>query len=531
MNTIKRKLLFALVILVIGLMTGGVLAQDTPAVGGTLVIAATTDFDTLDIHLTGNGEAMSASWLMGATLVARLPDASYAPWLATGWETSEDGLTWTFTLREDVLFHDGTPLTAEHYAWTINRLLAPETAAPQAGRLRAVGSAEALDDYTLQLTLLAPYPVLLEQLSNTGVVQPYLPSFVEEQGENFGRTFMGVGPYRFVEWVTGERVVLERNPDFAWGMPIGENQGAYYIERIEYRFIPEAATRVAGLEAGEIDYSPVLATDVEYLESTGQVNILRSFSEGMLTALHMNLSRAPFDDVRVRQAFNLAVDKDVLIDVLLLGEGEPQYGPLSPGIAGYWVGIEEIGYKYDLEAARALLEDAGYTAGEDGMFSRDGAPLTVTLKCESPRTQMCEVLQAQYQALGVDVQIEIIEPGGALGLALADDYQLMTLGYSASESDILYRWFHTSRQGALNLSRAADPALDEILDNTRNDVENRDMWVQEAQRYMVEQAYVVPLILSPEFTAISTRVQGVTPNPLGLAAVLKAYLNDAYIAP
>jgi peptide/nickel transport system substrate-binding protein len=528
----KKGFLIALLLVVLGSMIGQVaVAQDAPVQGGTLVIAVPNDFDTLDIHKSADGNAMSAAWLMGATLVFRDVDASYKPWLAESWETSEDGLVWTFHLRQDVKFHDGTPLTANDFAWTIARLLDPETGAGQAGRMRAVASAVALDDYTLQLTLGSPYPILLEQLSNTGVVQPYSQAFVEAQGDNFGRTFMGVGPYKFVEWQTGEKVVLERNPDFAWGMPLGDNQGPYYIDRIEFRFIPETATIVAGLEAGEIDYALVNKTDADYLESTGQVNILRSFAEGMLTALHMNLGAAPFDNLQVRQAFNYAVDKETLINVMLLGDGTPQYGPLSPGIAGYWDGIEEVGYHYDLERAKALMEEAGYSYDADGKLSKDGAPFTVTLKCESTSTQLCEVLQAQYQNLGVDLQLEIIDPGGAFGLALADDFQLLTMGYSASESDILYRWFHTSRDGALNLERSpGDPALDEILNNTRNDAANRDPWVQDAQRYLVENAFVVPLYLTPEFTALSTRVQGAIPNPRGLSAVLKAYINNAWLA-
>ena len=157
-------------------------------------------------------------------------EANYHPWLATSWETSEDNLLWTFHLRDDVTYHDGRPLTAADYAWTITRLLDPETGAPQAGRLRSVSHAVAVDDTTLEVHMKEPFPLLLEHLSNTGVVQPYHPEFYAEAGDQFGRTFVGVGPYVLEGVSTGESVTLVRNPDFNWGPPFVDESG-----RLQYR--------------------------------------------------------------------------------------------------------------------------------------------------------------------------------------------------------------------------------------------------------------------------------------------------------
>jgi ABC-type transport system substrate-binding protein len=149
----KKRFWIALLLVMLVSMIGQlvVLAQDAPTVGGTLVIAVPNDFDTLDIHKTGDGNAMSAGWLMGATLVFRDVDASYKPWLAESWETSDDGLIWTFHLRQDVKFHDGTPLTANDYAWTISRLLNPETAAARCSQRRRAGRLHAATDAGIAL--------------------------------------------------------------------------------------------------------------------------------------------------------------------------------------------------------------------------------------------------------------------------------------------------------------------------------------------------------------------------------------------
>lgn len=523
----KRLLLIVLLLLVA--LQGSVLAQDAPQVGGKLVIAIPNDPDTIDIHKTGDGNAMSMAWLMGATLVARDTEANYHPWLAESWETSEDSLTWTFKVRQDVKFHDGTPMTAADFAYAINRLIDPNEASAQSGRMAAVASAEAPDAATLILHMKAPYPLVLEQLSNTGVVQPYSQAFVEAQGDQFGRTFMGVGPYRFVEWRTGESVLLERNPDFNWGPPFVENQGAYYIEQIEFRIIPEPATIIAGLEAGEIDYAIINGRDVEFLRETDQVDIYEAPTPGMNPAIHMNLSMPIFQDLAVRQAFNLAVDRETLVNVVIEGLGTPQYGPLSPNIRGYLEETDEIGYHFDLEQAKTLMSEAGFTPGADGTLERDGEPLALKLKCSSVETRLCEVLQAQYKNLGVNLTIETIEPGLLLTDALGGNYEIMVVGYLASESDILYRWFHTSRPGALNLTRGSLPEFDAILDLTRSDLANRDQHVDDAQRYMIENAIVVPLYNPLQFTALSTRVEGELFSPPSLSAVLTMYLNDAWI--
>ena len=483
---------------------------------GETMTFAISGFDTLDIHHGGHGDTMSIGWLLGSTLVSRDHQAVYHPWLATSWEASDDGMLWTFHLRDDVTFHDGRPLTADDFVWSITRLLDPETGAPQAGRLRSVSHAVATDATTLEIHMKEPFPLLLEHLSNTAVTQPYHSEFYEEAGDQFGRTFMGVGPYMLEEVSTGESVTLVRNPDYNWGPPFVMNQGPYHIERMEFVIIPEASTVLAGLETGEIDYAAVQPGDVEYLRSLDHLTILEAPSQGMLPSLIINVSQPPFDDLRVRQAFNHAINRQLLVDVIVEGHGQPQYGPLSSTIGGYWEGVEESGYHYDPDRASALFAEAGY--GED---------LEIEIKCVSPGyNTLCEVLQQQFSDIGVTLTITLMEQGPAVSDIFSGNFSVVTLGYRASESDILYRWFHS---GVLNIPQGNDPELDRILDNTRSDLANRDMWVDEAQRYIVEQAYSVPLYAPLTFVAINNRVQGYLANPANLAS-WAAFFNDATLA-
>jgi peptide/nickel transport system substrate-binding protein len=500
-----------------------------PAVGGKLVVALTA-VDTLDQQYTAQGDAMVITSLLGSTLVAKDLEGNYVPYLATEWSTSDDGLVWEFKLRDDVKFHDGSPLTAQDYAWTFQRMIDPENTSAQRGRAAAIASAEAVDDYTLRLTLLAPYPILLEQLSNTGVLQPLLQSAVAQYGDDYGRNPVGVGPYKFVEWQTGERVVIERNPDFNWGPPFVDNRGPFNIETIEFRLIGEPATVLAGLEAGEIDYGAVEPTDLERIQDLDMFQMIEAVDQGMYPAVHMHVQKPPFDDIRVRQALNYATDKEVLIKVVLKGHGVPQYGPLSPNMKDYWPGVEYIGYGYDLDKAKALMEEAGFTYNADGMLEKDGEPFKTVLKSYPQFTSLAEVLQEQYKALGLDVEIELVEPGILFGQVIGGEHELVIFGYGASESDILYRWFHGSRTNALNLAMASDPELDRLLDLTRStiDPQERLEWVHEVQKYIVEQAYVVPLYAPKSFYALNKRVQGAKPAPLELLG-LKVVLNDAYI--
>jgi peptide/nickel transport system substrate-binding protein len=507
-------------------------APELPTVGGKLVLANTADIESFDPHYQVSSYSMRVFHFIGATLVIMSPEGEIVPYLAESWEISEDGLTWDFYLRDDVEFHDGSPLTAQDYAWSLNRVFDADSDALVGSSMRGNIAAEAMDDHHLRLNLQEFDANLLENLCLTNY-SPLSQAWMEAAGDEADMKPMSVGPYKFGEYVTGEKVVLERNPDFNWGPAFVENQGPYYIETIEFRIIPEMATILAGLEAGEIDHAAIQSKDVPRIKETGMFQIFEGFFEGMYPGLHMNVSRPPFDDLRVRQALAMVVDREGLIK-LAVGEGNgvQQYGPLSQGIPGYWPGVEYVSYKYNLEKARQLMQEAGYTYNDQGMLERDGEPLKLVMKSSPGVARDSEVLQEQFRALGIDVEIQQEDEAVMFGELMAGDYDFTASGYVTSNTGLLKPWF--SSQG-LNVSHIDDPELEELLALTRSvvDPEDRQAALEETQRRLVEQAYIIPLYTSKTFVALNSRVKGaiLKSNWPETLFEMNMALNDAYISP
>jgi peptide/nickel transport system substrate-binding protein len=483
-------------------------------VGGTLSEALTVDPDTLDPQKTYLGASNLIMMFIYSSLIAKDAQGNYVPYLATSWEVAPDGMTYTFHLRQDVKFHNGDPLTAEDVAYTYTRELDPATASVQT-TLSAVDTVEALDDYTVQFTMKNPNYYILESLVREGEQGVMDKAVLEAQGQDYGREPIGTGPYMFKEWITGDHVTLERNPDFVWGPPF-TNGTPPNIETIVYRIIPESATIVAGLEAEEIDYvlgSTILPTDTANLQATGMFNINARQNVGMYPYISLNLEKAPFDDVRVRQALNYATNKQALMDIVAPDSGDViQNGPLSATQEGYWLGIEEMGYAYDLEKAKQLMLDAGYTYNADGMLEKDGQPLSFELIMGIGYEMLmkpAEIIQSQWKELGVDVKLVQEDFGVAVTDVIAGNYSACMFGTGAPASDML-TMFHSNQIGAGNFSRANNPELDAILDQmtTATDTAVHLQAAQDAQKMIVEQAYVVTLFSQVSADVISSRVKG-----------------------
>jgi peptide/nickel transport system substrate-binding protein len=491
-------------------------------VGGALVIGVKDEPDTLDAHKTAMGIASQIMSPIGASLVELDPAGNVVPYLAERWETSADGLTWTFYLKQGVTFHDGTPFTAQDYVYTIERALDPETASPAAGALLGpVTAAKAVDANTLVITLAKPYFPLLLNLTASGYLMPLSQAAVMVRGDTYGRQPMSVGPYRFKEWRTGERIILERNPDFNWG-PAFAQKGAYNLETIEFRFLPDPTTALAALEAGEIDVSTIAGKDVTTIKGTGQFELYQAPLAGASPMGVFNVNHPPFDDLRVRQAFNLAVNRPALIQAAQQGHAQVQYGPISPAVLGYWPGIEGIGYNYDPAQARALLAEAGYKPNAAGILEKEGQPLRFALLV-SQFTTDAQVLSQQYKAIGADLSIEVMDDGGLFNRASTDDFQMMLISIEYPDADILYLLYHSKSSLPIGL---ADPELDEILDKTRSIVDpaQRQEWVNQAQARIVKQAYMLPLYGPTIYSAANRRVKGLIVRPDG-----SFIFNDAYI--
>jgi peptide/nickel transport system substrate-binding protein len=486
-------------------------ATEGSHVGGILITPISAEPSTLDPTLADNSGILD---VIGATLIARDPQTGeFVPWLADSWEISADGTVITFTLKDGILFQDGTPMTAEDYAFTLMRAIDPNMASPVAGpSLIGMVSAVATDDKTLVITLAQPNFSIFSSLATlNGFMMPLSKAYVESHNEEFiARNPMSVGPYIFKEWLTGEKIVLDRNPNYTWGPAYAP--GPANIQTIEYRIIADQATEVAAMEAGELTMAAIPNSEISRFQDATKYTLYHTMDTIEYPVLSFNLAKAPFDDLRVRQALNYAVNRQGIIDVILGGDGVPAYGPVSPSMGGYWPGVEQIGYNYDKEKALALFAEAGYTPGADGMLQKDGQPFAFTLI--SPPydfvTPVLEILKEQYKDVGIDMTIEQVDPAILQERGASGDYEVEVSGYSYPDADVLFYFFHSSNLGGMNHFQVADPTLDAMLDQSRAtmDPTARQEIVDNIQKYIVENAYWVPIANAYGYFAVSTALKG-----------------------
>ena len=510
--------------------------------GGTLRIALPSDVTSLDLHKTSRGDdALVVGQWFNATLVTQNADGEYIPYLAESWAFSDDGLMWTFHLRDDVMFHNGDPVTAHDFVWTYERALDPDLASPGTGRRLSGMTFEAPDDYTLVFNFPAPAISLL-QFVNWGYMAPMSQRAVEELGAEYELNPVGTGPYKVVEVRPGEGVAMERWDDYNWGPEFfdGANTGPYNFDRIEFSILPEEATRIAALESGDIDYVNGISNplDVAILEAAGVTVQQAPF--GQVRMIYIQNHVPPFDDALVRQALNYAVNREEITQIVTDGADKISRGPISPGMLGYDPEVEEqCGYHFDLDRAKELMQEAGYTYGDDGMLiTPAGEPFSLTLIGEpvDSGTAYMEVLQSMWRELGLDITLESTEPSILYPRLTERDYQM---GYGRrggwTSYDYLYAIYHSSTgrdlPGSMR-SAVNDPTTDAFLEKNRAlAMDNPDLQdsVNELYCHIAEQAYSVWISDGVFRPSIGPRVMGFVAGPA--FAGRPVFWSNAYIAP
>lgn len=517
-------------------------AAADPMMGGTLRIALPADITSLDLHKTSRGDdALVVGQWFNATLITQNSDGEFIPYLAESWEFSEDGLTWTFHLRDDVTFHNGDALTAHDFVWTYERALDPDLASPGTGRRLNGMTFEAPDDYTLVFNFPTPTISLL-QFVTWGYMAPMSQRAVEEGGAEYELNPVGTGPYKVVDVRPGEGLTLERWDGYNWGPAFfdGANTGPYNFDAIEFSILPEEATRVAALEAGDIDFVNGVSNplDVPILEAAGVE--VQQVPFGQVRLVYMQNHVPPFDDVRVRQALNYAVNREEITQIVTDGADQISRGPISPGMVGYDAATEEeCGYHFDLDRAKELMQEAGYSYGDDGMLlTPDGEPFDLTLTAETvdSGTAYAEVLQSMWRELGVAIELEIVEPSILYPRLTERDYEA---GYGRrggwTSYDYLYAIYHSSTgrdlPGSMR-SAVDDPITDALLEKNRGmAIDNPELQgsINELYCHIAAQSYSVWISDGVFRPSVGQRVNGTVAGPA--FAGRPVFWPNAYIAP
>ena len=385
------------------------------------------------------------------------------PALATAWEISEDGKEYTFTLREGVTFHDGSPFNAEAVVFNFERMLKEDHPYhntgpfPLAFFFSAIESVEAVEDTTVKFTLNEPYAPFLSNLAYpTGLVVS--PAAVMEHGADFGRNPSGTGPFKFAEWRANEAVVIEANPDH-W-------DGAPELQTVVFRPITDANTRTAEMLAGGIDLM-VEVPPVALSEFQGDGFTVHEQAGPHVWFLILNAKEGPFADVRVRQAANYAINKEAIVNDVLEGTAEVAAGPTPPAFA--WAFNEDLEpYPYDPDKARALIAEAGAEGAELTFYVTEGGSGMLD------PVAMGTAIQADLKAVGFDVKIETYEWNTFLGEVnpgLEGKADMAQMAWMTNDPDTLpflaLRTAAWPDQGGFNSGYYSNPKVDELLEAAR----------------------------------------------------------------
>ena len=503
-------------------------ASLTPKVGGTITIGLPAEPDTLDPQKTTMSAGNFVGGLLGGALMVLDPYTfELKHHLAESYMVSADGKTLTFKLREGVKFHDGTPLTASVFKQSIERAIDPKTASPVAGQdLAAIESVGAPDDTTLVLQLKEPSASLLSALTYGGYQQPISMEVLKKYGSDFGRNPVGVGPWKFESWKTGESITLIRNDDYKWSAPFLENQGPVRPDKLVIKFIKDSQTLMAALDSGTIDIAGVSAKDVKKYKDDKEFTVLEGM-QPVESFIGMNLENEILRDIHVRRAINLAINKEALIIADLQGEGAPVYGPIPPTMFGYDKAVEEYGYRYNKEEAIRLLEVSGWKLGGQGIREKDGKVLSLTMIIEDPKPGD-QLVQSMLKEIGIDLKIQSYEMATAHAQAVKGEFDLMATSHGDIDPNILGLLLHSNQIGGLNFFRVNNKELDGLLEkgSITTDSDERQKIYAAIQKLVVDEAYWVPLYSAKTFQVISNRIQGVKPNPLAILTIQDMWVNE-----
>lgn len=415
-------------------------AAGRAAGGQRLCIAIGHGLDYIGVDPFGPGrEDTLLATIVYEPLLLETADGKLEPGLAERWESDPSGTRWTFYLRRGVTFHDGTPFDARAVAWAYERYLKD----PDKARRLGEPQIQVVDDYTVTFRLKRPHAPFLSVVGNFSTVIPS-PKSYDGQGKLLRP--IGTGPFQ-VRRFTREHVVLTRYENH-W-------RQAPPLKEVEVKYIPDPITMILALEAGEVD---VIGADgygiphneIRRLEQDARFRVLVNTEGSALEWIGFNLHRPPFDDLRVRQAFNYAIDREAITRRVLEGYAVPARGPIGYDASIPWTNTAIEGYRHDPDRARALLEDAGWIdADRDGIRERDGQPLRVTLLFEPTRDWklVAEALRTQLRQVGMDIRLEMRDGAiirdmqkrgefqaaaqGSIGKNLVDPYYYLIWYYSS----------------------------------------------------------------------------------------------------
>jgi peptide/nickel transport system substrate-binding protein len=540
----RHRIVFALLVLAalaVGLPGGA--PPEAAAAGKDFVIGYLGDATSLNPVVATDGQSYIAEWPIYDSLVELDDKLGVKPLLAESWEVSRDGLTYTFKLKKGVKWHDGKPFTARDVAFTFYSVLDPKVTTPHRGYFDALVGfpeltnkenpkkpeelaqkpIEVLDDHTVRFRLRYPYGAFLAVLVNprAGIVPEHILKGQDLNTAEFNRKPIGTGPFKFVEWKRGERIVLEANPDYHGGRPA--------LDRLIYRVIPDNVVLLQELRAGGVDFieRPPL-TEVGKLKQTAGLKVLTADNTSY-TYLGFRQDLAPFDDIRVRRALYHAIDVPAIVREVLQGYGAIANGQFPPGSWAYDPSVKP--YAYDPNRAKALLAEAGWKPGPDGILVKDGKRLAFSLRHDQADQTVKDttiIIQEFLKKVGVEATVEPLDWPTFVKKLFASEFEGIVVGWTNFHDPDPFAWsiWHSSQWKARNFAHYKSPRADAALEAARQarDQGERKKHYAEFSKILMEDAPYVFLYFPQQVYVTRQSYDGFVPIPAygGIYQSLKA---------
>lgn len=485
--------------------------------GDAIISGSIADARTLIPILASDSASSDVCSMIYNGLVKYDKDIQLIPDLAQNWEIQEDGLVIIFHLRKNVLWHDGEPFSAKDVEFTYKKLLDPQVKTPYSGDFERVKTLEVLDDHTIKITYKEPFAPALSSWGMS-IIPKHLLENQDLNTTSLQRNPIGTGPYKFKSWKTQELIELVSNHAYFEKRP--------FIDRYIYRVIPDEATMFLELQTKGVDLSGL--TPLQYSRQTDTGFFKKNYRKFKLpgfnfTYLGYNLKNPKFQDIRVRQALNYAVDKEEIIKTVLLGLGRIANGPFIPESWAYDDSTKPVVFSPD--KAKQLLKEAGWLdVNSDGWLEKNNEVFEFTIltnQGNEERIKIAQIIQMRLKDIGVRIKIKVVEWSVFLTEFIDKrNFETVLLGWSLSRDPDCFDIWHSSKtkEGEFNFIGYKNEEVDQLLVEARRtfDQEKRKNHYNRINRILYDEQPYMFLYVPDSLPVITSRVQGIKPAPIGI---------------
>jgi peptide/nickel transport system substrate-binding protein len=491
----------------------------SPSYGDALVDGSIGDVSGFLAAVTSDSASHDAASYVFNGLTRYDKDLKLEGVLAESWEVTPDGKKITFHLRKGVKWQDGAPFTSDDVVFTYRKMIDPNTPTAYGEAFKQVRRVTNPDPYTVIVEYDKPYAPALDRWGMDILPKHLLEKYPDIKQSPLNASHpIGTGPYRFVQWVPGQKIVFDANPDYFEGRP--------YISRIITRVIPDPATLFLELKSGGIDTTNL--TPMQYTKQTETEEFRRSFRKYryltfVYTYFGFRLDHPFFKEKRVRQAISHAINKKELIDGVLFGLGQEVTGPYKPG---HWVYNPDVRkYPFDPAKAKALLAEAGWKPGPDGTMAKDGRKFAFTVFTNAgneSRAKTAAILQQQLAAVGIRMEIRTLEWAAFINEFIKKRrFDALILGWSTGPEPDQFDIWHSSKTGPDELNHVGfkNAEVDRLLEEGRRtfDLEKRRKAYFRLQEILAEEQPYVFLYAPEALPVFHKRFRGIEPAPAGIS--------------